>query len=91
MKVGILQLSDLHFENKDYTQKIDAIYNACEYDLKESKWLFITIVGDVVNQGRNEGYEKAKELIVYLQEKIKSKISLLTVKSLSKFFSAIVL
>ena len=80
MKVGILQLSDLHFENKDYTQKIDAIYNACEYDFKESKWLFITIVGDVVNQGRNEGYEKAKELIAYLQEKIKSKISLLTVK-----------
>ncbi len=80
MKVGILQLGDLHFENSDYLDRIDSIFSACEYDLRQSSYLFITIVGDIAKKGHVEEFIKAKQFIDTLQAKIKNKINLLQIK-----------
>ena len=71
MKIGILHLSDLHIENDNYLDKVDVLVNACSYDVKNISHLYIVITGDITKFGRKEEYNKAKEFISSLQEKIK--------------------
>jgi predicted MPP superfamily phosphohydrolase/GTPase SAR1 family protein len=80
MKIGILHLSDLHIESDIYLDKVDAIVNACGYDSKQISHLYIVITGDIVKFGRKEEYDKAKDFLLSLQEKIKPTNSVLQVK-----------
>jgi GTPase SAR1 family protein/uncharacterized pyridoxamine 5'-phosphate oxidase family protein len=61
MKVGILHLSDLHIESDNYLDMVDAIVNACSFDVKQVLYLYIVITGDIVKFGRKEEYNKAQE------------------------------
>jgi GTPase SAR1 family protein/predicted MPP superfamily phosphohydrolase len=74
MKIGILHLSDLHIENDNYVDKIDAIVNVCNYDIAQISHLYIIITGDIAKYGRVDEYAKAKEFISTLQNKIKHTI-----------------
>lgn len=80
MKIGILQLSDLHIENDDCLNKVDAIVNACDYDIKQISHLYILITGDIAKNGRKAEYDKAKDFIISLQQKIKPSNSVLQIK-----------
>ncbi|MDR2408486.1 MAG: metallophosphoesterase, partial [Bacteroidales bacterium] len=80
MKVGILHLSDLHIESDNYSDKVDAIVNACNYDVKQISQLYIVITGDIAKYGRIDEYAKAKEFISILQKKIKPANSILQIK-----------
>ncbi len=80
MKIGILHISDLHIENENYLNKVDAIVNACSYDVKQISHLYIVITGDITKFGRIEEYVKAKEFLFALQEKIKPSNSVLQIK-----------
>ena len=71
MKIGILQLSDLHIENDNYLDKVDLIVRACEYDIKQISTLYIVVTGDITKYGRKEEFEKAKIFLDSLKEKIK--------------------
>lgn len=80
MRVGILHLSDLHIESDNYLDKVDAVVNACSYDVKQISHLYIVITGDIVKFGRKEEYDNAKGFISILQEKMKPANSLLQIK-----------
>ncbi len=80
MKVGILHLSDLHIEGDNYLDKVDAIVNACNYDVKQISHLYIVITGDIAKLGRKEEYDKAKDFISTLREKVKPANSVLQIK-----------
>lgn len=80
MKVGILQLSDLHIEHNNYLDKVESIVNACSYDVKLLSHLYIVLTGDIAKFGRKDEYEKAKEFLSLLQEKIKPSVSVLQIK-----------
>ena len=80
MKIGVLHLSDLHIESDNYSDKVDAIVNACNYDVKQVSHLYIVITGDIAKYGRTDEYTKAKEFISTLQEKIKPANSVLQIK-----------
>lgn len=71
MKIGILQLSDLHIENDNYLDKVDLIVRACEYDIKQISTLYIVVTGDITKYGRKEEFKKAKIFLDKLKEKIK--------------------
>ena len=80
MKIGILHLSDLHIESDNYSEKVDAIVNACNYDVKQVSHLYIVLTGDITKYGRIDEYAKAKDFISTLQEKIKPANSVLQIK-----------
>ncbi len=80
MKIGILHLSDLHIESDNYLDKVDAIANACNYDVKQISHLYIVITGDIAKFGRIDEYAKAKGFLSTLQEKIKPAHSVLQIK-----------
>lgn len=80
MKIGILHLSDLHISNDNYLDKIDLIVRACSFDVNQESNIYIAISGDITQYGRKEEFEKAKEFIHTLKEKIKPKNSLSSVE-----------
>lgn len=80
MKIGILHLSDLHINNDNYLDKVELIVQACSFDVNQASELYITISGDIAQYGRKEEYEKAKEFIQSLKEKIKPKNRLIPIE-----------
>ena len=80
MKIGVLQLSDLHIENDRCLLKVDAIINACKYDVNQLSHLYITVTGDVANYGRKCEYEFAKVFFTAIIDGFKHSNKLLQIK-----------
>ncbi len=75
MKIGILQLSDLHIENDNYLDKVDLIVKATEYEIKHISNLYIVITGDITKHGRKDEFEKAKIFLIKLKDRLKPRNS----------------
>ena len=80
MNIGVLHISDLHIENHNYSDKIIHMVNACRYDINNASCLYIVITGDIVKYGRKEEYDKAKEFLEELKDKIKPQNSILQIQ-----------
>lgn len=83
MKIGILQLSDLHIQDDDLTSRIDNLVKSVEYDVKQTSHLYIVLSGDIVNFGRKNEFENAKNFVSKLTEKLKEKRKMLNIKIVS--------
>lgn len=83
MKIGILHLSDLHISNDSLLDKVELIVQTCSYDINQESNIYIVISGDITQFGRKKEFEKAKEFINTLKDKIKQKKRLLSVELIS--------
>ncbi|WKN45892.1 metallophosphoesterase [Tunicatimonas pelagia] len=73
MKIGILHLTDLHIQDEIYSDRIDKLTKAIDFDVKQLSNLYLVLSGDVVNYGRSVEFEKAKVFINELTDKLKAK------------------
>jgi len=80
MKIGILHLSDLHIQDEIYSERINKLVKAIEYDIKQLSTLYLVLSGDITNNGKQSEFENAKILINNLTEKLKANSKLLTIK-----------
>lgn len=80
MKIGILHLSDLHIENDIHSTRIDGLVKSIEFDVKQLQNLYVILSGDITKYGRFDEFEKAKEFISELTNKLKTKGKLLGIK-----------
>lgn len=71
MKIGILHLTDIHIENNDLTNRIEILIKVIEFDLKNIQNLYIVLSGDIVNNGRESEFLKAKTFLDELKLQIK--------------------
>ena len=69
MNISILQLSDIHFKNKNNSvlNKTDKIFDAIKNEIDDSKYLFIIFTGDIAFSGRKNEYKEAKSFITELK------------------------
>lgn len=83
MKIGILHLTDIHIENDDLTNRIEILIKAIEFDLKNIQNLYIVLSGDLVNNGRESEFFKAKTFLDELKLQIKKLKKILQLKVIS--------
>lgn len=72
MKIGILHLTDLHIENEIFSERIDKLTKAIEYDIKQISHIYLVLSGDIANYGRKSEFDNAKIFIGKLKENLKS-------------------
>ncbi|MBU1800542.1 MAG: metallophosphoesterase [Bacteroidetes bacterium] len=77
MEIGILHLTDLHFNSKNniITDRIENIHSAIKLDFRKVSKIYIVISGDIVNKGSQNGYEAAKRDIKEIQYKMHQVLS----------------
>jgi len=69
LNISILQLSDIHFKDKNNSvlNKTDKIFDAIKNEIDDSKYLFIIFTGDIAFSGRKNEYKEAKSFITELK------------------------
>ena len=79
MKIGILHLTDIHIENEIFTDRIESLVKAIEFDIKQISHLYLVLSGDITNFGRKLEFENAKLFVDELQTRLKSKRKILSI------------
>jgi len=74
MKIGIIQLSDIHFEvtNNFVLNCQDSFVKACLSYVKTCQKIIFAISGDIVNTGKKEEYDAMKFFLDYVEKEIKN-------------------
>lgn len=71
----IIQISDFHMEDEidldECKKKIKKLYDASNEILNHDEELIFCVCGDITNKGEDKGYQKAAEVINYIQEMFK--------------------
>ena len=80
MKIGFLQLSDIHFKEENnvfITKRQEAFFKAAYSKLTHCKKVIIIITGDVSFSGKPSEYEIAKAFLFDLSTRLKTALSVL--------------
>ena len=81
MKIGLLQLSDIHFKDENnvfIAKREEAFYKAAYSKLIHCKKVIIIISGDVSFSGRKTEYEIAKTFLQKISSRLKTDLSVIT-------------
>ncbi len=77
MLVGIIHLSDIHFNREEniIQRRIDKIISPIISELKNVHKVFCVVSGDIANSGKSDEYIIASEFLLTLKEEIEKRVS----------------